>query len=142
MKKLLYVLLLAPGISPVFCTAQEIEWKSTTHWKLYNIFDDAAFRYPVDSLSFFKSIPLDDSTMKRFLKPASIWPKDKTSLWMGLFTASFETADNKTRKLIISSYGGFFYDSAEKRYYELPMEIRKEWYQFINDQLDMMNLPK
>ncbi len=140
--KSLFVQLLALSILPFFCTGQEIEWKNTKHWKLYNIFDNAAFRYPVDSLSFFKSLPLDDSTIKRFFSSATIWPKDKASLWMGLFTASFETGDSKTRKIIISTYGGFFYDSAEKRYYELPLELRKEWYLFINDQLDLMNLSK
>jgi len=82
---------------------------------------------------------MPDSIMKSFLSSASIWPKEKTSLWMGLFVASFETSGNETKKIIISSYGGFIFDPAEKRYYELPKEVRDDWYHFINDNAAMIN---
>lgn len=120
-------------ILPVFSYGQVIDWKATSNWKLYNIHNKAGFSYPVDSLTFFKNIKLDDAAMNRFLISSSIWPKEKTSLWMGLFVASFETPAKETRKLIISSYGGFFYDPASKRYYELPEPERTAWYEFIND---------
>ena len=118
---------------PILSHGQEIDWKTTSNWKLYNIHNKAGFRYPVDSLTFFKSVTLDDSAMNRFLIPSTIWPKEKTSLWMGLFVVSFETPSKETRKLIISSYGGFFYDPASKRYYELPAVQHAAWYQFLND---------
>jgi len=133
MNKLLYILLFTFFILPIYCCGQEIDWKATSNWKLYSIRNKAGFRYPVDSLAFFKSIRLDDSTMKGFLMSSTIWPKEKTSLWMGLFVVSFETPAKEIRKLVISSYGGFFYDPDSKRYYELPEIGRNAWYQFIND---------
>ncbi|MEO6547896.1 MAG: hypothetical protein ABIN94_07840 [Ferruginibacter sp.] len=133
MNKILCILLFGVLTSPILCCGQEIDWKTTSNWKLYNIHNKAGFKYPVDSLTFFKSVRLDDASMASFLVPSSIWPKEKTSLWMGLFVASFETPGKEIRKIIISSYGGFFYDPAGKRYYELKEGDRNGWYQFIND---------
>ncbi len=133
MKKIFRLLLVLVLALPILCYGQEIDWKATSNWKLYNIHNKAGFRYPVDSLTFFKSVRLDDSAMNRFLITSAIWPKEKTSLWMGLFVASFETPAKETRKLIISSYGGFFFDPASRRYYELKEADRKAWYEFIND---------
>ncbi len=133
MNKILGILLFTVLYLPIICCGQDIDWKTTSNWKLYNIHNKAGFRYPVDSLTFFKSVRLDDSAMNRFLITSTIWPKEKTSLWMGLFVASFETSAKEIRKLIISSYGGFFYDPTSRRYYELPEADRISWYQFIND---------
>ena len=133
MKTLIIFLWILTLLFSSVCYGQDINWIKTTHWKLYNIHDKAAFNYSVDTLQYFKNTPLDDSTMHHFLKPVSLWPVEKYSLWMGLFVASFETEDKRLQKIIISFYGGFFYDPLTKRYYELPEDERKAWYQYIND---------
>jgi hypothetical protein len=116
--------------------SQEIAWQNTLHWKLYDIHGKKGFDYSPDTLQYFKNIPLADTEMHKFLTKAAIWPPEKYGLWMGLFVASYETLDNRPRKIIISSYGGFFYDSLTMRYYELPEEIRSDWQRFIIENAD------
>src|SRR4051812_28272779 len=99
--------------------AQEIDWKSAKNWRLYNIRESAAFDYRLDTLKNFKSIPLDLDTMTGFLSEVAQWPKDKYSLWSGLYVATCELPKGDIRKIEISVYGGFFYDDRTKTYYQL-----------------------
>lgn len=115
------------------CYPQDIDWSSTSHWKIYSIKSKASFGFPVDSLQFLKSDSLSDTVLLQFLSHARIWPTEKYSLWMGSFLLSFVTAEHKTQKLIVSSYGGFFYDPSGKRYYELPDADRESWFAYLND---------
>ena len=115
------------------CLAQEINWSSSKNWKLYNIHNKAGFNYPVDTLVHIKSINLNNDTMHAMLRNAVIWPKEKTSVWMGLYIATYEGEDNKIKKVIISSYGGFFYLQSSKRYYQIPAEQTAKWFEWLND---------
>lgn len=83
----------------------------------------------------FQSIELSNQMMNTFMNDVSEWPIEKYSLWMGLYIATCEMEDKKIRKIIISNYGGFFYDQLTKRYYELPSELKDQWLSFLNDSM-------
>ena len=123
----------------VTAVGQEIAWDKTTKWKIYAVPSKGAFKFPADTLHHFKKIELDDKTMHEYLKDATIWPKEKYSVWMGSFVSAFEKADGKLKKIIISSYGGFIYDADEKRYYEIPESKREGWYKYINEKAAELN---
>src|ERR1700730_14549677 len=80
-----------------FCFSQKIDWEKTKNWKLYDIHDDNAFRYSLDTLRNFKSLKLDEIAMHDFLKEAVSWPEEKKSLWMGLYVTTCEIQNGETR---------------------------------------------
>lgn len=134
---LLLILLILVGIE--VCYGQEENWKNSKNWKLYNIINKAGFTYTLDTLVSFQSTDLSNQTMHTFMNDISEWPKEKYSLWMGLYIATCELEDGKPRKIIISNYGGFFYDQLTKRYYELPTELKDQWLEFLNDNMKKMS---
>jgi hypothetical protein len=113
--------------------SQEINWKETKNWRLYDIQDKRAFNYPIDSLSNFKSTPLNSDNMLPFLSNVSLIPIERTPLWMGFYVTTCQTKEDKIKKIEISIYGGFFYDEEEKKYYQLPLDIRKNWLNYLSD---------
>jgi hypothetical protein len=49
---------------------------------------------------------------------------------MGGYLASCRV-ERKLRKVLISSYGGFFYDPEAGKYYELPEAMVRDWNGFL-----------
>lgn len=117
------------------CYGQDVIWKNSKNWKLYNIINKNGFTYSIDTIMSFQSIELSNQMMNTFMNDVSEWPIEKYSLWMGLYIATCEMEDKKIRKIIISNYGGFFYDQLTKRYYELPSELKDQWLSFLNDSM-------
>ena len=111
---------------------QSTDWQKTSDWKLYSIHRGGSLQYPVDSLQHFKSVALNPDSMQFFLQKMSVWPKEKTALWMGAFIASYKSG-NEMHKLDISTYGGFIFDESSKQYFELPERYRTAWLDFLND---------
>lgn len=120
---------------PIYSKGQQIDWSKTQHWRIYALNNQEAYYYSADTLPNIKSVPMDDSTVISFLSKGVLWPKGKRGTWMGLFIASYETVDRQLKKVVISSYGGFLFESASCRYYELPKEIRGRWNDFVNQHL-------
>ncbi len=139
MKLTPFLLVLFTLIKFDVCSGQEVIWKNSKNWKLYNIINKAGFTYSLDTLVSFQSTDLSNQTMHTFTNDISEWPKEKYSLWMGLYIATCELEDGKPRKIIISNYGGFFYDQLTKRYYELPIELKDQWLEFLNDNMKKMS---
>jgi hypothetical protein len=121
--------------SAVAASAQVVNWKTTKNWKLYKLNSRMAFSYPVDTLCNFESVNLNDDTIRNFLSTASVWPKEKKTVWMGLFVATYETEKNELRKVNISNYAGFFFDETTNKYYEVTEGVRNEWMNYLNDAL-------
>ena len=130
-------ILLLLQISTIFC--QNINWQKTSHWKLYNIRDDNAFGYSLDTLRLFKSTDMDSSKMQAFLRNAKVLITPKYAMWMGLYVTTCQLEDGTIRKIDISKYGGFFYDEKKKTYYELPLELRDEWLKYMHDCLKILS---
>ncbi|HMH34083.1 MAG TPA: hypothetical protein VK543_13690 [Puia sp.] len=138
MKQIIFLFILANS-----CTAfpQSIHWSKTSHWKLYDLKDQKGFSVSLDSLTHFKSIGLDDDSVRGFLEHATAWPKEKTAVWMGYFTVTCENGAGIPKKIELSMYGGFFYDETAKQYYQLPEEIRQDWLDFLNRKYDQLTEP-
>jgi len=120
-------------------SAQQKNWKEANNWKLYNIHTNKAFGYTPDTLSNFRSVSLGDSLVQGYLIYSSAWPKEKDASWMGVFIASYEDS-NKICKVDISVYGGFLFDESIKQYFELPLYMRNDWMEFLNNAFKRMPL--
>ena len=119
------------------CHAQ-VNWQTTKNWKLYDIHSPTAVRYTLDTLKNFKSSVLEEDSIKAFLDKVVMWPNGKSALWMGSYIATCESGDGKLRKLLISTYGGFFYDQAAQRYYQLPEELVDDWLELLSNRSKKM----
>jgi len=122
------------------CFSQNIDWKVAKNWKLYDIRNGSAFNYSIDTLKHFKSIHLDLDTMRIFLSDVVEWPRNKSSLWMGLYVTTCELPGKEVRKIEISVYGGFFYDDLTKTYYQLPLAVRNSWLEYFSDNSRRLSL--
>ena len=115
------------------CSGQEINWKAANNWKIYDIYGQGAIKSTVDTLRNFKSLALDRDTLQTFLQSVTVWPKEKYSLWMGAYVVTCKTDDKKPRKILVSTYAGFFYDQTTRRYYQVSEELVDEWLDFLNN---------
>jgi hypothetical protein len=110
----------------------QIHWSETKDWKLYKAKTSILFKSAPDSLALMNAYPLNRDSIIAFLNESTILPKETpAATWMGGFAATFKY-DGKLRKLLISSYGGYVFDSESKRYYQLPSERKNEWFEYIN----------
>ena len=69
-----------------------------------------------------------------------IWPKEKKTVWMGYFACSADFPNGETRVILVSQYGGFFYDIKNKQYYSVGDEVREDWTEyFVDKRVDLYN---
>ncbi len=129
MKALLSIVLIVLGFEAI---PQNQIFGKTKSWKLYKLEGNKAFKCPADSLMFMENVLPNADTINIFLQNATAWPKDKYSLWMGSWLASFEDEKGYLHKVDISMYGGFFYDERLKLYYQVSEHEKDKWLRFIN----------
>jgi hypothetical protein len=110
---------------------QTIDWSTTNNWRIYALNNKEAYFYSADTLANFKSVVMNDSIVISYLTHAKAWPVSKSGTWMGIYIASYETVAKVRQKIVLSSYGGFLFDSWSRRYYELPRELREGWNDYI-----------
>jgi len=113
-----------------------INWKQTSHWRLYKI-NGVQFSISADSLSLFKNYQLQSDSIVTFLHGVEAIPADARPVWMGGFVATC-LYDGKIRKILISSYGGFFYDQTSGTFFQLPAQMKDDWLQYINSCLSAL----
>lgn len=110
----------------------QVNWRSTTDWKLYKVPNSVLFRPTPDSLQSFKTYPLNRDSILNFFDRATLLPKETPGqAWMGGFLATFQY-EGKIRKLLLSSYGAYVWDPQDKRYYQLPLDMKDQWWSYIN----------
>ena len=112
--------------------SQVVEWNSCRDWKLYKISTGKALGFSADSLYKLAFIQIDGDSISQYLKQAELLPPDKNYIWMGSYSVSY-IQNAKLYKVDISTHGGFFYDEASKKYYQLPLYIRKDWLDWLSD---------
>ena len=79
--------------------------------KVYHVRTNVpSFGYSVDTLKVFKYRKLNDDSMSVFLKSATPLKEGASPVWMGHYVATCTFQDKEERKVILSVYGGFFYD--------------------------------
>ena len=115
------------------CFSQNLGWDKTVNWKLYDVHDQKAFLYSLDTLQYFKSIGLDKDKMQMFLQNVTIIQKDNEPVWMGFYVATCKLQDGTFVKIDISMYGGFFYDEKTKTYYQLPSNLKDDWFNYLTE---------
>jgi hypothetical protein len=116
----------------------QVDWTKTSHWKLYSIPSKHAFGFSFDTLPNFKSRPLDQNSMQIFLGSVTALAADRIPVWMGYYVTSCQLPDGRGIKVEISQYGGFFYDEKEHRYYEISLEVRKDWLAFFDSNMNAL----
>jgi hypothetical protein len=130
MKRLLSLLLVLSLSSPFTARTQVSQWQRSSHWTLYNVGGAKFYSISVDSLKTYNSRPLSDDTIHDFLAHVFLPPSDKPPVWMGAYVATC-IIDGHKRKIDISSYGGFFFDEAEKKYYSVSERDQKDWLDYL-----------
>jgi len=121
--------------------AQQGTWEGTKDWKLYKIQGNKAFRLKQDSLLYIESVPLNEDSLKTFLNSSGAWPKEKYSLWMGSYLASFADSAGLLHKVDISMYGGFFFDERTKTYFQVAADMKNDWLQFMSRSYEKLASP-
>jgi len=107
-------------------------WDSTRNWKIYKLQNfDIVFRIPTDSLPYLGKKALSDDTMHVFLSQSSQLGTS-SPLWMGCYLASYEDAKGKTRKTIISHYGGSFYCQSDNAYFQVSSADQTDWLNYLS----------
>jgi len=125
-----FLILLTALAFVVSSRAQAPAWQQSSEWTLYNVHGAKFYKIAQDSLDKYNKRSLNDDSMRAFLTHSSVMPSEKAPMWMGAYVASC-TIDHRRRKIDISSYGGFFFDEAEKKYYSVPQEMQKEWLNYL-----------
>jgi hypothetical protein len=114
------------------CSQQEPNWNSSNNWRLYKTNNLDGSSLSLDSLKHISNLPLNEDSIHFFLvKSKSIQVNNVA--WMGYYTTTCDFPGNRHEKILISAYGGFFYDQSTGKYYELPIEIRKDWLEYFNN---------
>jgi len=108
------------------------DWKAMSDWKLYqeNKFN-VVFRIPLDSLASLTSGALSSDSMKMFLTGAEKI-EGVNPQWMGCYLATCKDPQGHIYKVVISHYGGFFYDPSQKTYYQVSAAVSRDWLTFFS----------
>lgn len=112
--------------------AQSTAWQKASGWTLYNIHGAKFYKVALDSLDRYHHRPLNDDSMRTFLSQSVELPTEKAPMWMGAYVASC-IVDRRKWKIDISSYGGFFFDETNKKFYSVPQAIQKDWLNYLAD---------
>ena len=108
-----------------------IDWADTKEWRLYYIHSKRGFAFPIDTLRNFKSVSLNEDSMKTFLQTVTKVPVERTPVWMGYYVSSCQLPDGTPIKIEISQYGRFFYEERGKTYYQLTEQKQAEWLSYL-----------
>jgi hypothetical protein len=123
----------------VFTSSCQIHWDTTSNWRLYRYQGNKLFNISLDSLESFQSIPLPQDSMNYYLSQVTIKHPKADIHWMGGYIATCQL-QGSLRKVVISNYGGFFFDQEAHSYYQLSTEKIDAWLSFLlNSYLKMIN---
>jgi len=109
-------------------------------WKLYNISDESAFSFRIDTLKNFKYANLNEDTIKYFFSDLKELPENQPQFWQGAYIATFEINDT-LYKLEISHYGGLLFDETRKRHYQIAENKIDEWLTYVRRSFLTMQKP-
>lgn len=115
------------------CEQKELDWTQLTSFKIY---DYKTFPQDKDIRTFSESDIQQMNFIETNLDEAkTLFSKAKplggtTYLWKGHHFTTATFSDGQTRRIKISSYGGFFMDLTTNKYYEFQGDTRTEWDNF------------
>lgn len=115
------------------CEDKGLDWTQLTSFKIYNY---KTFPQDKDIRTFSDS----DILQMNFIEPnldetKNIFSKSKpldgkTYFWKGHHFTTATFSNGQTRRIKVSSYGGFFMDLTTNKYYEFQDDTRTEWENF------------
>jgi len=105
---------------------QQSEWTSATNWIVYNVPEGKIWHLSIDSLKNFNRKVLNTDSLQALLLGTDSIIVQYSPAWMGAYLATC-TLDHVTRKVIISTYGGFFCDQISGKYFQVPLSVQKDW---------------
>lgn len=109
-----------------------VDWSKAKSWRLYASQEFDVFDYSLDTLRKIQSIPLNDDSVRLFMRDAKEIADKDSPLWMGLYLLTCELPSGEVRKVEVSRYGRFFYDEKEKKYYNVQAQLSQDWRLYIN----------
>jgi hypothetical protein len=114
--------------------AQEKDYMISSDWRIYDIQGHGIFHFSTDTLQSFKSLPLNDDSIRFYL---TSFKEDTTGplAWMGGYVVSFRTGSS-IRKIEVSNYGGYFYEDKARKYYTLPPGLVSPWLSYFKFTFD------
>lgn len=118
---------------------QSIVWKDTKDWNVYKTGNASIFKISVDSLNSYPKYRLNEDSIAFFLDTVVLYPQKIRPVWMGGFLVSCKY-NGQVRKVLVSSYGGFFYDQSSGHYFQIPIGKKDEWFGYINGCLASLRL--
>ncbi len=122
---------LAALLISVVTSSCQVHWDKSTNWVLYRYQGNELFSISLDSLNSFQNIPLAQDSMNNYLSQIKIKRPKAATRWMGGYIATCHS-DGGLRKVVLSNYGGFFYDQKANAYYKLPTEKIDDWLSFLH----------
>lgn len=116
-------------------TGQTINWSIASEWKLYDVTTRVNQFFEKDSIPFYQSEPLLADSVKYYLSQARPIDSSRSAgaIWMGDYWVSCQY-DGKLKIVRLSRYGGFFMDWESGNYFEIPIDQRGMWHQYLIQQ--------
>jgi hypothetical protein len=127
-----YALILVLFLFGVRALPQGSNWSRAAKWTMYAVHGRNIWELSVDSLGVFNHISMNDDSLTLLLAGTTRLSTDKAPVWMGGYVTTC-VLNNSKRKVLISSYGGFFFDAQEKSYYQIPAERQKAWLDYLTE---------
>ena len=109
-----------------------MNWEKASDWTLYSVHGKDIWQLSVDSLDQFAHVALNGDSARDLMAGTAMMSDKKAPVWMGGFALSCRL-DHRKRKLLVSSYGGFFYDAESKHWYQVAPERQEEWLDYLAD---------
>jgi hypothetical protein len=133
MKKFLAFIMLFSTLNAV----AQVDWRKSSHWKIYKVPEPIMFKIPIDSLAQTNSQTLRQDSILMYIGTSTILPDSIKPIWMGGWLATYEFG-GQIRKIEISSYGAFFYDQSSNRFYQIPIGLKEDWMTYIHQKLSLL----
>lgn len=124
------ILLISSLLISVLTSSCQVHWDKTSEWKLYRYQGNELFSISLDSLHSLQKIPLSQDSINNYLSQVTIKHPKAATHWMGGYIATCQS-NGGLRKVVLSNYGGFFYDQKANAYYQLPTEKIDDWLSFL-----------
>ena len=126
-----YVVLLAGlWFSGLGAAGQSVDWSKARDWKLFAVHGRDIWALVVDSVDAFPHVGMQRDSCRYLLEGVTVLGDKKAPVWMGGFVVSCRV-DSGRRKLLVSSYGGFFYDALSKQYFRIAADRQREWLDYV-----------
>jgi len=121
---------------------QQVDWGKTSEWRMYKVVRTAQispYRLSLDSLMAFPSMKLNDDSMHLFLNDIVSLGHQEGVTWQGVFPCSVKFSNGDVHEILISVYGGFFYDVATKVFFQISDVWKAFWLEYLIDKRTLLN---